>query len=355
VANDKNQTKMFEYSKAAIESVNNYLKSILNEQKIDGEYYYKIGAVAMIGKNDIQSEIWYKNDFALLKDYVLKKGLRVLSFWSILRDKPGNDISNTTGLDSSVYGSENYEFYNIGKLSELNTISYLDENDTLYIQLTGKLRKDVPAKIYDVDLFDTNVSDIKELKKKGKIVICYFSAGTFENWREDANEFPDSVKGNVVDGWTNERWLDIRSDIVKNIMKKRIDLALEKGCDGIDPDNVNEYQIDSGFNITYQEQLDYNKFLATEAKKRGLLIGLKNDLSQANELASYFDFSITEEKIEYNETNEMLPFIIQKKPVFDIEYKKEYYNCNEAKNFHLIYMPIELNGSFVESCDYGNY
>jgi hypothetical protein len=29
----------------------------------------------------------------------------------------------------------------------------------------------------------------------------YFSAGSFENWRPDNRSFPDSVKGNPLDGW----------------------------------------------------------------------------------------------------------------------------------------------------------
>ncbi|MEO1923903.1 MAG: endo alpha-1,4 polygalactosaminidase [Nautiliaceae bacterium] len=337
-ANDPNKTVMFNYSKSAIDNANKYLKSVLEDEKVDKNLYYKIGAVAMIGKNDIKNEVWYKNDFALLKDYVLKKGLRILSFWSIDKDK-----------------NDEYEYFNIGKLSTLNSINYLDKNDTFYIQLTGKIKENIPARIYDIDLFDTNKSTIQRLKSKGKIVICYFSAGTFESWRKDAYMFPDSVKGNKLDKWEDERWLNIKSSIVKDIMKKRMDLAVIKGCDGIDPDNVNEYEVDSGFDINDKDQIEYNKFLAIEAKKRGLLIALKNDLSQANELASYFDFSIVEEKIEYNETKNMLPFIIQKKPVFDLEYKSEYFDCKKAKDFHLLLMPLELDGTFVKSCDYGNY
>lgn len=34
---------------------------------------------------------------------------------------------------------------------------------------------------------------------------------------------------------------------------------------GIDPDNMDGYTNDSGFDLTYEDQLEYNKWLASEA------------------------------------------------------------------------------------------
>ena len=56
--------------------------------------------------------------------------------------------------------------------------------------------------MYDIDLFDVPVDTIKALKQAGKTVICYFSAGSFEDWRPDKDRFPDSVKGKPLDGWS---------------------------------------------------------------------------------------------------------------------------------------------------------
>lgn len=47
----------------------------------------------------------------------------------------------------------------------------------------------VDAPIYDIDLFDNNKTVISDLQKMGRKVICYFSAGSFENWRDDAGDF----------------------------------------------------------------------------------------------------------------------------------------------------------------------
>ena len=37
------------------------------------------------------------------------------------------------------------------------------------------------AKVWGVDLFDTNTSTIADLHKRGAKVICYFSAGSYED------------------------------------------------------------------------------------------------------------------------------------------------------------------------------
>jgi hypothetical protein len=100
------------------------------------------------------------------------------------------------------------------------------------------------AHIWDIDLWDATPNDISALKKAGKKVICYFSAGTSEAWRPDYNKLQAYNLGKVCkdDGckgsWGGEEWLDIRVGDVRKVMQQRIKLASEKGCDAIDPDNV---------------------------------------------------------------------------------------------------------------------
>ncbi len=177
------------------------------------------------------------------------------------------------------------------------------------------------ATIQDVDLFDTPQSTIDLLKANGKKVVCYFSAGSYENWRPDAGTFPSSVLGNSLAGWPGENWLDVRNlAVLGPIMTKRLDLGKSKKCDAIDIDNVDGFTNKTGFSITYNDQLIYNKFLATEAHNRGLAIGLKNDLLQVIDLVDAFDFEINESCFYYNECNYLVPFITKNKPVFNIEY-----------------------------------
>ncbi|CAF4065082.1 unnamed protein product [Rotaria sp. Silwood2] len=113
-------------------------------------------------------------------------------------------------------------------------------------------------------------------------------------------------------GKSGEWWLDIRRlDILGPIMAARLDLAKVKGCDGVEPDNVDVYtQIDGGgFRVTYQDQITYNTWLAREAHARDLSIGLKNDVDQVGHLASHFDWALNEECFAYNECDTLQPFI----------------------------------------------
>jgi len=184
--------------------------------------------------------------------------------------------------------------------------------------------------MYDIDLFDSSsTSLIDSLHEQGKHVICYFSAGSYENWRVDKNTFPSEVLGKTMDGWENEQWLDISNESLAPIMRKRLDLAKQKGCDGVEPDNMDGYINESGFALSAANQLAYNKFIANEARKRGLSVGLKNDLEQIESLERYFDFAVNEECYEYEECHMLKPFIDANKPVFHVEYENKYINSEE--------------------------
>jgi hypothetical protein len=205
----------------------------------------------------------------------------------------------------------------------------------------------------NIDLYDTDETVIDLLHKNGKKVICYFSAGSFENWRSDAIDFPSEVLGKNLEGWEGEKWLDIRRlDKLIPIMTKRFDLAVRKKCDGIDVDNLDGYTQKSGFELTYSDQITYNKMLAAKAHERGLGIGLKNDLNQILDLVEDYDWAINEECFEYKECHLLLPFIQNGKPVFNIEYKgktKEF--CPKANSYQFSSLKKKLNlDGWVEAC-----
>ena len=143
------------------------------------------------------------------------------------------------------------------------------------IQFSSQIDTSLDVQVYDLDLDDTPISIIDQLHADGHKVMCYFSAGSWEQWRNDADDFPDSVLGNDLDGWPGEKWLDIRRlDLLDSIMSARLDIAAQKSCDGVDPDNVDGYTNNTGFNLSYQDQIRYNTWLADQAHVRGLAIGL---------------------------------------------------------------------------------
>lgn len=213
-------------------------------------------------------------------------------------------------------------------------------------QLDGKL-KNYAVKWVFLDLFDTSSSQIKAFKKQGKKVICYFSAGTYENWRSDKGRFPSSVRGRSVDGWAGEQWLNVKSSSVLSVMKSRMDLAKSKGCTGVDPDNVDSFDNSTGFNISKNDSINYLKALAREAKARGLLIGLKNSAEIASSLSSTMNFAVVEECFEYNECSSYSTFVNKNKPVFLIEYRSGSRSlCNKADKLkmNLAFFGLDLDG-----------
>lgn len=192
------------------------------------------------------------------------------------------------------------------------------------IQFNGQIDTSFDVQVYDLDLADTPQNMINQLHAEDRRVICYFSAGSWEDWRKDADDFPKSIIGNDLDEWPGEKWLDIRRiDVLGPIMEARLDMAIEKGCDSVDPDNVDGYTNDTGFDLTYQDQLNYNTWLANKAHARGLAIGLKNDLDQISDLLPYFDWALNEQCFQYNECDLLLPFVDAGKPVFGIEYESD--------------------------------
>lgn len=187
-------------------------------------------------------------------------------------------------------------------------------------QLTGALDLSVTAEMWDIDLFDNSATVVSALHALGAKVVCYMSAGSWEDWRPDAGDFPDSVKGRS-NGWPGERWLDIRQlDVLGLIMEARLDRCAGMGFDGVEFDNVDGYANSTGFSLMYQDQIRYNTFLAEAAHARGLAAALKNDLEQVPDLVSVFDFAINEECFQYSECDALSAFIEAGKPVFHVEY-----------------------------------
>ncbi|RDW58218.1 hypothetical protein BP6252_13629 [Coleophoma cylindrospora] len=175
---------------------------------------------------------------------------------------------------------------------------------------------------YDIDLFDNTAATIKTFKDAGHKVICYFSAGTFEDWREDAESFQAADKGSAMEGWAGEWWLDTNSPNVRAIMAKRIDLAVTKGCDAIDPDNMDAYGNNGGgLNLQSADAINYINYLATIAHSKGLAIGLKNAGAIVSpSIVAAVDFAVNEQCAAYSECSTWQAFISANKPVFAIEY-----------------------------------
>lgn len=282
---------------------------------------------------------------------------------------PGNfNVTNQTSLQVSPAANTTYTLTASNSASSVSksvsilvsaivtpppTTKTIPAGTKWYWQLMGNIDTNVNVSVYDIDVYDTDIATISSLKQLGRTVICYYSAGTYENWRSDASAFPASAIGKNVDGWAGEKWIDIRNAQVREVMKARMDLAKSKGCDGLEPDNVDGYTQNSGFTLTKADQINYNRFLATEAHKRGLIVALKNAPDLVPDLVNDFDFSVAEECFRYNECAAYTPFISQNKAVLSAEYTSySATTCTKAANLKLstVFYNLNLDGSVFKPC-----
>ncbi|WWD08263.1 hypothetical protein V865_006374 [Kwoniella europaea PYCC6329] len=219
--------------------------------------------------------------------------------------------------------------------------------------------------MYVVDMAQSTTEHIVNYHAKGKTVGCYFSAGTWEPYRSDAKQFlPECYCGpnvtvdstgrctgsgsdaNLLGEW-GEWWLDVRSEKclnnIKSIMTDRIKAAKQKGCDSIDPDNVDAGTNQQDFGITKQDEANYLLWLSSTARANGLGIDLKNsgdlitdpDTGKSTDwttsLVNAFDFDVIESCHQYNECEKYDPFLKAGKPQIRIEYESSIKKCPSLK------------------------
>lgn len=214
--------------------------------------------------------------------------------------------------------------------------------------------------VFDIDLFTNPPSTFGKLRAAGKKVICYFSAGSYEPGRPDSPNFAKKDMGKELEGWPGEFWLNISSPVVRDIMVKRMDLAVQKGCDAIDPDNVDGYDNENGLNLTRDMSVEYMLFLASAARSRKLSIGLKNSGAIVDDVVGDMQFSVNEQCSQYQECADYRAFVDATKPVFRIEYlegapqigsvqKASVCGDKDAQGFSTLIKEMDL-GEWVKSC-----
>ncbi len=200
-------------------------------------------------------------------------------------------------------------------------------------QLQGEIDTSFDVDVYNVDIA-TPVSKIQELKERDIKLICYFSAGTVEAWRPDADQFPVAIQGEQYEDLFDEKWLDYGDfQQFAPIMQARMDLCKSKGFDAIEMDNVDAHNYESrdewgnvvnigtNFNMTLDESIAYILWLAEEAHSRGLSIGLKNAEEMAETVVDDVDWMLTEDCYVDSWCHAATVFIEADKPVFMTEYE----------------------------------
>jgi hypothetical protein len=199
-------------------------------------------------------------------------------------------------------------------------------------------------KVVDVDI-DNQADQIQSLKSQGHIVLCYFSSGTLEPWREDCEANKTAWEAAAVgkmSGW-DEEWLDIRKlSTLQQLMIPRFQKAVSEGCHGVEPDNIDCYDNDDCWgkmlnptvpsgDAVKAAQISYNKWQASYAHSLGLAIAMKNAVGLISDLVDDYDCAVNEQCQSYSECDDYSSFTNANKAVFQVEYTSSTKWCPGAK------------------------
>ncbi|MEY4514070.1 MAG: hypothetical protein RLZZ450_6192 [Pseudomonadota bacterium] len=213
----------------------------------------------------------------------------------------------------------------------------------LQYQLQGALDPAADADVFVVDLFETTPTQLAQLHTRGRVVVAYIAAGSYEPWRPDVDTLPDAVIGDPLPRYPDEAWLDIRATSVRQLMVSRLARAASNGFDGVLLASLEGYLTQSGHDLTASDQLDYNRWLAEQASARGLAVGVSSDWPHAEQLASRYDFAIHLNCLANSTCAQLAPFRARGHAVFDLEVSRDVSaTCARAADLAL---PVTLKNS----------
>ena len=188
-------------------------------------------------------------------------------------------------------------------------------------QLSGPVDVTVDADVFLLDPVRTTSTETAALRARDRRLVCQVQVGSYATTDPDASRFPAAVRGAQVPGRPASRWLDVRQwDSLKPVLADRFRLCRGKGFGAVALTDADGYLHRSGFPLTFDDQLLFNRQLAALARSLDLSPGLVNDVPQVAALAPDFDFAVNEECIRSRECAKLLPFTDDDKPVFHVEY-----------------------------------
>ncbi len=222
-------------------------------------------------------------------------------------------------------------------------------------QLSEPIKSPAGIAVFDTDKDSVTRAQIMALNAAGVYTICYVSVGTTETFRNDVNMFHDMsifqrpVVGKRYGDWPDEFFLDLNNPALRYAMQRRFMECAVKGFQAIEPDNMDVYTNDSGFDISRADTLRYIRNLVEDAHAQGLEIGQKNVPELTQDLVGIMDFVITESCYQDGWCDDVSAYTQAGKPVFDAEYSDREIDwdaaCAEAArlNISMILKDRDLN------------
>ena len=234
---------------------------------------------------------------------------------------------------------------------------YVPAGDTTWgARLDGAVDIEDDVELFYLDPEQQDRADLEQLHAEGRHYLCYLSAGSWESYRDDSDQFPERVIGNPLGAFPNENWLDIRDPAVRELMALRVTRLAEYGCDGVPPSSLTGYAADTGFDLTLDDALDYARWLAERLHAAGMSAGLAGPSDLTGELWPTFDFGFAIGCLESTGCAAFDVFTQARKPVLYVEFGDEssapaVCNAANARGFLPLVTDPGFSGSFVQCRD----
>jgi hypothetical protein len=137
-----------------------------------------------------------------------------------------------------------------------------------------------------------------------------------------------------------DAWLDVREmETFGPVIERRLDLCVRKGFFAVVPNHLDAYLQTTGFDITYEDQIRYNRWFADLVHQRGLSVGMRNGAGMIDDLVDYYDWILVEGCIARGWCDRVLPFAREGKAIFAIEYLEDQVTvgqvCSRARELGL--------------------
>lgn len=193
------------------------------------------------------------------------------------------------------------------------------ENARWTARLDGAVDIAQAADFFYLDPDQQPADDLAALREQGRPYLCYLSAGTVEDFRADAGDFPEHAVGNVLVGFPNERWLDVRDATVRELMSQRVERLAAVGCRGVNPASLAAYEADTGFALSLTDSVEYARFIAGRLHEAGMSAGLTAPAALTQELWQNYDFGLAIGCVATSACREYAALAAAGKPVLHVE------------------------------------
>jgi hypothetical protein len=231
-------------------------------------------------------------------------------------------------------------------------------------QLTWPVGTSYQVQVYDIDYDGAEqgtpaqvAAVVAALHARGIRAVCYLETGGWEDYRPDADRYPASVLGNSMDGYFDERYVDIRQwSVLRPILRARLQQCKSEGFDGVETDIDDSYTDNTGFPLTLADEVTFDTEVANVIHALGMAWFLKNGINDdvfIADMAPLADGTVNEQCWQYDECDQLRPFVLAGKPILNAEYTGTATTvCPQALAFPMATMrkDTDLDASVAWAC-----